>query len=1189
MCGLAGVCALRDGVPPPSLEELTAMAGALRHRGPDEFGVYRDARAGLAHARLSIIDLSTGQQPLAGEGDRTWIVFNGEIFNYLELREELVALGHRFRTRSDTEVIVHAFERWGASAFARFNGQFAVALWDRREQVLTLARDRLGVRPLYLCEHGGRLFFASEVKAIFAAHPEIPRALDPRGLDETFTFWTVVPPQSVFRGVEELEPGHVRTVHRDGRVRQERFWSPAYRTDAEGKGQEAETLDESAARVRDALERAVSLRVLRSDVPVGSYLSGGLDSSLVAALGRRATSGRFSTFSLRFEDAEYDETAFQREMARRLESDHRELVVSRRQIAEAFPAVVAAAERPMLRTAPAPLYLLSGLVREAGIKVVLTGEGADEMFAGYDLFREARVRRFWARMPGSTLRPLLLARLYPYLARSPVSQRAIAERFFGRDLARWREPGFSHALRWQSAAALKRLFAPELRGEARGLRRRRQAPLVTARGVPALDAARPGPVPGGAHAALRLPALLAGRPAADGALRGGPLPVPGRRRGRARQPAPRRPQAARAGREARPQARRPAAGPREHRAAQEAALPRPGRAGVRRSRSAELGRRGALGPRGARRRGLRRRRGRAAVGQVSAAVERRPVLQRRQHGAGGDPLYPAAQRAARRPLARGAAPACAADPGRRPCSWRCHVTPVPLLHDYLLESARRLPDKVALVVQRQRWTYRELDERSNALAHALAERGVVRGDRVIVFGDSSAETAIAFWAVLKANAVVAMVHPQTKADKLAYLLRDCRAKALVADAGLASAFVGPAAESGHLAATVVFGPAGSDLVRSLPGGVAWEEAIAKAPHAEPPPRRCIDVDLAALVYTSGSTGEPKGVMLTHRNMLTAATSITSYLENVEDDVILGALPLSFDYGLYQLIMAFKVGARLVLERGFAYPAQVLQRVVEEGVTGLPGVPTMFAVLAEMRSLSQYDFSKLRYVTNTAAALPVKHILRLKEIFPKAAIYSMYGLTECKRCTYLPPKDLDRKPTSVGIAIPNTELWVVDEKDRRLGPNQVGQLVIRGATVMAGYWEKPEQTAQKLRPGPLPGERVLYTGDYCRLDEEGYLYFVARMDDIIKSRGEKVAPKEVEAALVDVEGVREAAVIGVPDELLGQAVKAYVVLEQGAKLSERDLLRECQRRLEGFMVPKYVTLVDELPKTGSGKIKKTGLS
>jgi amino acid adenylation domain-containing protein len=513
---------------------------------------------------------------------------------------------------------------------------------------------------------------------------------------------------------------------------------------------------------------------------------------------------------------------------------------------------------------------------------------------------------------------------------------------------------------------------------------------------------------------------------------------------------------------------------------------------------------------------------------------------------------------------------------------------VPLLQDFLLDSAARLPDKVALVAAAKRLTYAEIDAQSNALARSLVKLGVERGDRVVVFGDNSAETVIAFWAVLKANAVVVVVNPLTKVDKLAYLLNDCRAKALVSDGHLTDVFADAARRSTHLTSVIVSGTCDAAKLGGLPHVTPWETALADAGSGAPQ-RRNIDVDLASIIYTSGSTGEPKGVMLTHRNMITAATSISTYLENVEDDVILCVLPLAFDYGLYQMIMSVRVSARLVLERSFTYVAQVLKRVVEERVTGFPGVPTIFATLAGLKSLNDYDFSNIRYVSNTAAALPVKHITMLQGIFPQAKIFSMYGLTECKRCTYLPPADLERKPTSVGIAIPNTELWIVDEHDAKVGPGVVGQLVIRGATVMKGYWEKPEETAARLRPGPVPGEQVLYTGDLCKLDEEGYLTFVGRMDDIIKSRGEKVAPKEVEGALVSIPGVKEAAVIGVPDELWGHAVKAFVVLEDGVTIDPKQIARECQARLESFMVPKYVEIISDLPKTATGKIKKTGLT
>jgi asparagine synthase (glutamine-hydrolysing) len=466
MCGIAGV--LDQTGRPPSIEQLVHMAGALSHRGPDEFGVYRDAHAGLSHARLSIIDLASGQQPLANEDNSLYVVFNGEIFNYVELRAELLSLGHTFRTKSDTEVIVHAYEAWGNGAFKRFNGQFAIALWDRHRRKLVLARDRVGVRPLYVLERAGRVYFASEVKAIFAADPAIVRAFDPIGLEETFTFWSVVPPQSVFEGVKELMPGHVRTYSENG-TSEETFYQQRYPGNDSDFPQFSGTLEDAVEAVRAALEQATSLRMLRADVPVGSYLSGGLDSSLIAALGLRAKGEKFRTFSLRFEDSEYDETSYQREMSAFIGSDHAEVEVSRTSIARVFPRVIAHTERPLLRTAPAPMFLLSELVRSQGVKVVLTGEGADEMFAGYDLFREAKVRRFWAKSPHSTSRPRLLERLYPYLARSPVAQQAMARAFFGRKLETFGQPGFSHEPRWHSAIALKRLFSPEQRARASGV------------------------------------------------------------------------------------------------------------------------------------------------------------------------------------------------------------------------------------------------------------------------------------------------------------------------------------------------------------------------------------------------------------------------------------------------------------------------------------------------------------------------------------------------------------------------------------------------------------------------------------------------------------------------------------------------------------------------------------------------
>lgn len=461
MCGIGGIIGLTEQAATPGREELLRMASALYHRGPDEFGLYRDDRAGLAHTRLSIIDLAAGQQPMADADEQLWIVFNGEIFNYVELRDELIALGCRFRTHSDTEVIVQAYRAWGDEAFSRFNGQWAVALWDAQAQRLVLSRDRVGICPLHICEYAGHLYFASEAKAIFAANPQIPRAFDPFGIAQTLTFWTIAPPQGVFQGVSELEPGHLR-IYEQGCVRDYAYWSPRYPLASDIYSHYPGTLQEAVQVVRGALQQATSLRMLRADVPVGSYLSGGLDSSLVAALGRQYAGDRFQTFSLRFEDAEYDETEFQRLMVQMIGSEHHEVVVSRSDIANVFPDVIYHTERPVLRTAPAPLFLLSKLVREHGIKVVLTGEGADEMFAGYDIFREGKVRRFWGRQPQSAWRHRLLERLYPYLARSPVSQQAMARQFFGRNITAHRSPGFAHDTRWHTTGALKRLLSKDM-------------------------------------------------------------------------------------------------------------------------------------------------------------------------------------------------------------------------------------------------------------------------------------------------------------------------------------------------------------------------------------------------------------------------------------------------------------------------------------------------------------------------------------------------------------------------------------------------------------------------------------------------------------------------------------------------------------------------------------------------------
>jgi amino acid adenylation domain-containing protein len=499
---------------------------------------------------------------------------------------------------------------------------------------------------------------------------------------------------------------------------------------------------------------------------------------------------------------------------------------------------------------------------------------------------------------------------------------------------------------------------------------------------------------------------------------------------------------------------------------------------------------------------------------------------------------------------------------------------------FLGESAQRLPHKMALIAGGERLTFEELDRRANRLAAALARQGVARGERVIVFMDNCWEAVVAIFAVLKAGAVFSPINPSTKADKLAYVLNNCRAAALVTQARLLPVAADAVARAPTVRLAVVAGKPDDGTIANV---VSFEQALAEP--AAPPAHPGIELDLAMLVYTSGSTGFPKGVMMTHQNVVAAATSITTYLENRPDDIILNVLPISFDYGLYQVLMAMKVGATLVLEKSFTFPQKILETAARERVTGLPLVPTMAAILLQMRELKSGALPHLRYITNTAAALPPAHILRLQALFPSARLYSMYGLTECKRCTYLPPDELAARTGSVGIAIPGTEAYVVDESGARVGPNVVGELVIRGPHVMKGYWENAEATEKALREGPFPWEKVLYTGDLFRTDEDGFLYFVGRKDDIIKTRGEKVSPKEVENVLYAIPGVREAAVIGIPDPILGMALRAVLAIEPGCALTEQDILRHCARNLEDYMVPKSVEFRAELPKTESGKISR----
>jgi amino acid adenylation domain-containing protein len=520
-----------------------------------------------------------------------------------------------------------------------------------------------------------------------------------------------------------------------------------------------------------------------------------------------------------------------------------------------------------------------------------------------------------------------------------------------------------------------------------------------------------------------------------------------------------------------------------------------------------------------------------------------------------------------------------------------------LLDRTLHDSAQRHPDKLALVCGERRVTYAEVNNGANALAHGLLKLGLQRQQRVVIFLDNSVEAVQAIYAAMKAAGMFVVVNPQTKGDKLAFILNDAEASILVTTTRLYEAVASdlqgcPSLQHVLLAdldGRVAQRP-GADALRASGKPVHLAAELMAAEPTDLPHNPNINLDLASLIYTSGSTGQPKGVMLTHLNMRTAVSAITGLLHNVPDDVILSPLPLAFNYGLYQVLMVFTFGGTLVLEKQLAYPYRYIELVHKERVTGLPIVPTISAILLNLKDLEQHDFSSVRYLTNTAQALPEHHVRRLRELMPQAKLYSMYGLTECKRGTCLPPDLIDRKPTSVGFAIPGTEAWIEDDEGRPVSePGVPGELIVRGAHVMAGYWKRPEDTARALRPGRYPYERELRTGDLFRRDEDGHLYFISRRDDIIKTAGERVGPREVENVLYELEDVKEAAVIGVPDDMLGRAIKAFVALREGATLTERELILHCQRRLERFMVPKHVAFVAELPRTSTGKISKQGLA
>ncbi len=493
----------------------------------------------------------------------------------------------------------------------------------------------------------------------------------------------------------------------------------------------------------------------------------------------------------------------------------------------------------------------------------------------------------------------------------------------------------------------------------------------------------------------------------------------------------------------------------------------------------------------------------------------------------------------------------------------------PSIAEDLSRWAECAPNRTALIVGEREHSYGELDQRADSVAAGLRERGVQRGDRVAIMLPNGIDAVVVIQATLRAGAAIMPVNPTAKHDRVSDLLRRSSAAMLICDAERSAEAKQAVAAAGE-----------TQLV---------SDVSELASDAEPPSEAIEDTDLAALMHTSGSTGGPKGVMHSHGGLGFVTDSIAEYLELTGEDRILNLLPLSFGYGLSHLMICMRTGATLVLEPGVGLPGTILKRLEEREITGLPGVPTVFALLLTLKGLAERPLPQLRFLTNAGAALPTPALEQVRKAFPGATLYSMYGQTECIRTCYLPPEQLDVRPGSVGVPIPGSETWIEDEEGNRVGPNIVGELIVRGPHVMQGYWRNPEATAERVREGRHPGERVLATNDLFRIDDEGFLYFVGRRDDIIKSRGEKVPPREVEEVLHLDHAVHEAAVVGVPDRLLGEAVHAHVSAREGEELDPAALKRLCAEHLEDYMVPQRIVVHDQLPRNQNNKVDRLGLA
>jgi acyl-CoA ligase (AMP-forming) (exosortase A-associated) len=509
-----------------------------------------------------------------------------------------------------------------------------------------------------------------------------------------------------------------------------------------------------------------------------------------------------------------------------------------------------------------------------------------------------------------------------------------------------------------------------------------------------------------------------------------------------------------------------------------------------------------------------------------------------------------------------------------------------LVHHMLQASAARLPDKEALVHNDERLTYSEVARRTSGLAAGLRRAGVERGDRVGIYLDPSIPQVLSIFGVSQAGGVFVPLNPLLFPEQIAHIVTDCRVKGLITTGSKLRSLAGILERLGSLQFVVVVGDTDPPVI---PFPLHDFSALCGSDVPSGSRDEAIEKDLAAILYTSGSTGRPKGVMLSHAQIMAGSSIVSTYLGIAETDRILAVLPFSFDAGMNQLMTAFQQGGTLILTT-FVFAREIVQKLARERATGLAGVPTLWTLLAQpSSSLSKTTLPHLRYITNTGGAMPQTVLASLRRMLPTTKIFLMYGLTEAFRSTYLPPEEIDRRPTSMGRAIPDTEILVVNEEGSRCKPGEVGELVHRGPTVSMGYWGQPDLTAKVLRAHPfLPpelgsDEKVCYSGDLVTMDDEGFLYFVGRRDTLIKSSGFRISPTEVEEVLFQSGRLREAAVIGIPDEVLGQAVTAVVVPADGQSLTPEDLLEFCATRMPHYMVPKAIEIVETLPKTSSGKV------